>query len=335
MNAPVGVFVATSTPPERIAVLAASAERLGFGEVWVAEDYFCYGGFTGAALALGATQRVKVGLGVVASVARHPAVTAMEIATLAMAYPGRFLPSIGHGVPFWTDQMGVTAKSPLSALTECVEGVRALLAGVTVDAEGRQFTFRSVTATHRPEEQVPILTGVLGPKSLRLSGRIADGTVMSVLAGTKYLETALSHIREGMAASGHTEHVTPTFALFSVAKDGKQARRAVRPALANYLSAVGPHNPLTAAFGYNDHLTELLAGDADTVAEALPEEWIDTLTVAGDPDEVAARISELRAAGATSVVLSPVNAESAQDELELVADTVLPQVVRKGNGTWI
>lgn len=323
-SVPVGVFIATSTPPEQIAPLAASAEQLGYSEVWVAEDYFCYGGFTGAALALGATQAVKVGLGVAASVVRHPAVTAMEIATLARAYPGRFLPGIGHGVPVWTDQMALTARSPLTALTECVNGVRTLLAGDTVDAEGKQFTFRSVAATHRPDEPVPILTGVLGPKSLKLSGRIADGTVMSVLAGTKYLEAAWGHIREGMAESGRTEHLVPTFALCSVAEDGKAAKAAVRPALAAYLVAVGPHNALTAPYGYNDQLAELIGEGrgADHVAREMPEEWVDELAVAGDPDDVADRIAALGAAGATSVVLSPVNAATALDELTLLARAV-------------
>ena len=49
---PVGVFIATSTAPGQIPPLAARAEDLGFGELWLAEDYFCYGGFTAAALAL-------------------------------------------------------------------------------------------------------------------------------------------------------------------------------------------------------------------------------------------------------------------------------------------
>ncbi|NWJ72693.1 LLM class flavin-dependent oxidoreductase [Pseudonocardia sp. ICBG1122] len=325
--APIGVFVATSTPPEQIPAIAAAAERLGFGELWVAEDYFCYGGFTGAALALTATERIRVGVGIVASVARHPAVLAMETATLARAFPGRFLPGIGHGVPFWTDQMGVTARSPLTALTECVEGVRDLLAGQTVDREGKQFTFRQVTAAHPVDGDVPILTGVLGPKSLTLSGRIADGTVMSVLAGTAYLESALEHIKAGMAQSGRTTHLVPTFALTSVGADREKARAAVRPALAAYITAVGPHNPLTGAFGYNDTIAELLTAHPDTLADELPDEWIDTLAVAGDPDDVARRITELRAAGATSVVLSPVVAETAAEELELVASTVLPRFV--------
>jgi alkanesulfonate monooxygenase SsuD/methylene tetrahydromethanopterin reductase-like flavin-dependent oxidoreductase (luciferase family) len=288
--------------------------------VWVAEDYFCYGGFTGAAVALAATRSVSVGLGIVAAVARHPAVTAMEIATLARVHPGRFLPGIGHGVPVWTDQMGLTARSPLTALAECVDGIRALLAGRTVDSEGRQFVFRSVSVMHPVETEVPILTGVLGPKSLHLSGRIADGTVMSVLSGTRYLEAALGHIRAGMAEGGRTEHRVPTFALFSIDPDGRKARAAVRPTLAAYLVAVGAHNPLTAPYGYNDQLAELLSqGGAEHVAQEMPEEWVNELAVAGDPDEVAAKIARLLSAGATSVVLSPVNATTAVAELELLA----------------
>jgi Coenzyme F420-dependent N5,N10-methylene tetrahydromethanopterin reductase and related flavin-dependent oxidoreductases len=324
---PVGVFIATSTAPGQIPPLAARAEDLGFGELWLAEDYFCYGGFTAAALALAATRRIAVGVGIVAAVARHPAVTAMEIATLAGAHPGRFLPGIGHGLPMWMDQMGIAAPSPLSALTECVEGVRELLRGGTVDRTGRQFTFKGITAVHPPQIDVPILTGVLGPKSLRLSGRIADGTVMSVLAGTRYLEAAAGHIRDGMAEAGRTEHLLPTFALFSVHRDGAVAKSAVRPALAMYITALGAQSPLTGAFGYNEEIARMLAEiPAADLPDELPQEWIDTLTVAGDPDEVAARIKDLLAAGATSVVLSPVTAETADAELELAAQAVLPQL---------
>lgn len=323
---PVGVFVATATPPEQIPAVASSAERLGYSEVWVAEDYFCYGGFTGAALALGATERIKVGLGVTASTPRHPAVTAMETATLARTYPGRFLPGIGHGVPFWMDQMGVRAKSPLTALTECIDGIRRLLAGETLDLEGGEFSFRSITAAHPPEQEVPLLTGVIGPKSLRLSGRIADGTVMSVLTGTAYLDNATKQIHEGMAEGARTNHQIPTLEIFSVNRDRKKARQAAREAVAHYIFTVLGPNPITDAFGYNEQINEILEKEPTRAIEAMPEEWVDTLAVAGDPDDVAARITELRSAGATSVVLSPVNADTAQDELELTSSAVLPQL---------
>jgi alkanesulfonate monooxygenase SsuD/methylene tetrahydromethanopterin reductase-like flavin-dependent oxidoreductase (luciferase family) len=104
-------------------------EDLGFAELWLSEDYFFLGGFASAAIALQATRKIPVGIGVVASVVRHPAVTAMEIATLAGAFPGRLYPGIGHGVPVWMKQVGIYPKSVLGTLRESVTGIRRLLAG--------------------------------------------------------------------------------------------------------------------------------------------------------------------------------------------------------------
>jgi alkanesulfonate monooxygenase SsuD/methylene tetrahydromethanopterin reductase-like flavin-dependent oxidoreductase (luciferase family) len=323
---PVGLVIATSTPPEQIAALARRVEELGYSEVWVGEDYFCYGGIAAAGVALAATERIKVGVGVMASAVRHPAVTAMEIATLARCYPGRFLPGIGHGLPLWVDQMGLVPKSWLSTLTECVSAVRALLAGETLEVTGKTFTFKSVALTNPPNEQVPILTGALGPKSLQLSGRIADGTVMSVLSGAKCVTVALANIGKGMQESGRTSHLLPTFALFSCKTDRTAARRSVRGSMAHYLSVVEPHNPLTQPYGYGDALAEMAGrGGAEAIEQDMPEEWVDELTVSGNPDDVAAAIDRLLDSGVTSVVLFPADSAAVEQELELVANTVLPR----------
>lgn len=323
---PLSVLILTSTPPEEIGATAALIEQLGFGQLWVAEDYFFHGGFTAAAAALQATTSIPVGLGIIGAVARHPAVTAMEVASLARTYPGRFSVGIGHGLPAWMEQMGLRSRRPLATLEECVTGVRDLLAGRTADRQGHSFAFRSVALTHPAGEHTPLLTGVIGPRSLELSGRIADGTVMSALASASYVRDALGHVRRGMAVAGRTEHLAPVFALASVHAHREAARAAVRPVLAFYLSALGPNNALSGALGYNDKLAELLEGGLDHLARQLPEEWIDELVIAGDPSDVRERVDCLLAAGATSVVLSPVNPATAQDELRLVAKEVLPQL---------
>ena len=48
---------------------------------------------------IAATDRIPVGLGIVAGGVRHPAVTAMEFATLGRAYPDRFMGGISTAVP--------------------------------------------------------------------------------------------------------------------------------------------------------------------------------------------------------------------------------------------
>src|SRR5215471_6400328 len=78
---------------------------------------------------------------------------------------------------------------------------------------------------------------------------------------------------------------------------------------------------LTAPFGYNVQIGALLErGGVDLLAREMPDEWVTELAVAGNPDEVAERISSLLSAGATSVVLSPVRQDSATAQLQLCAE---------------
>lgn len=319
----VGVLIPTTTSPSDLVPAAQAVEELGYDEVWVAEDYFLLGGVASAAMTLQATEKIRVGIGVLSSVVRHPAVTAMEVATLAAAFPGRLMPAIGHGVPAWTKQMGLYPGSPLGAFREVVTTLRRLLAGETVTEDGH-FTFDAVGLTHVPEE-TQILGGVVGPKSLELSGEVADGTVLSVLAGSKYVEFAAAKAAEGAKRAGRTgEHLLPTFSIFSVDDDVDKARDAVREALAFYLTAVGP-TALTGVYDANERLIELIdAGGPEAIAAEMPDAWLDDFAIAGTPDVCADKIRALHDAGASSVVLVPMPAEDGQEVLRKAADTVLP-----------
>ena len=122
---PIGLVLGGAIAPQHIQGAAATAETCGFDEIWLAEDYFFSGGISGAALVLGATSHITVGLGVVSAVARHPALLAMELSTLSRVYGGRLIAGIGLGVPAWVRQMGLHPRSPLSALRECVTAIKA------------------------------------------------------------------------------------------------------------------------------------------------------------------------------------------------------------------
>lgn len=223
---PVGLVLGSALPPEDIPTVARRGEELGFGELWLAEDYFFTGGISGATAVLAQTTEVPVGLGIVSAMVRHPGVLAMEIATMARMYPGRVHPGIGLGVPAWIDQMGLTPPSQLGAMRECVGSVRRLLDGEELTEKGKSFEFKSVKLTHPvSSERVPLYMGVVGPRMLKVSGEIADGTVISVLAGTEYLRWARQQIDEGRTAAGRTDpHRIVTFTFFSVDEDGDVAK---------------------------------------------------------------------------------------------------------------
>ena len=328
-GSPIGLLLGSSIAPERIPMLAALGEQLGFAELWLAEDYFFTGGIAGAAAALDATTTTPVGLGLVSAMVRHPAVLAMEAATLARMHPGRVRLGVGLGVPDWLRQVGLYPRSPLTALREAVPLMRRLLAGETITVDGEFFSCREVGLTHVPPDPPPIYMGATGPKMLALSGEVADGTLVSVLAGTAYIRWLRERIATGEAARGvGAAHRVVAFALYAVDRDANRAKAALRDLVAFYL-AVDPKSALTDVYGITDELLDMVTRGADdapaTVAREMPDCWLDDLVVAGDPDECAAKLRSLLDAGADSVCLFPVGDDPA-DTLGLTARDVLPQM---------
>lgn len=156
-------------PPALVTEMARRLDQGGADQIWLIEDCFYTAAVSLAGAALAVTERLQVGLGILPAVARNPAITAMEIATLCGLAPGRLLPGIGHGVQEWMGQMGVLTRSPLTTLEEVVVAVTRLLAGETVTVEGREVRLRDVTLQHPPVSPPPVLVGARGPKSLALA----------------------------------------------------------------------------------------------------------------------------------------------------------------------
>lgn len=319
----VGVSLASPIPPTHLVDSYQLIERCGFNELWVHEDYFYHGAFSAAATALQATRGISVGIGIVSALVRHPAVTAMEIATLAGSHPGRLRVGIGHGVPEWMRQLGLKPKSPLQSLKEAFTSVRRLLAGEVLTQVGL-FTFNAVQLAH-PVAGVPLYAGVIGPKSLALSAEIADGTVITVMSGPKYIDYA-RQITTAAAAVQTREspaHALPTLTLCFVDVDGGSARRAARKAIAQMLALAGP-DILTNVYGIDDQVRDMIARGGAAVIEAeMPEEWIDWFAAAGEPERCLERVRALARAGATSVVLTLSDPGNVRSSIELLAEHVL------------
>jgi alkanesulfonate monooxygenase SsuD/methylene tetrahydromethanopterin reductase-like flavin-dependent oxidoreductase (luciferase family) len=327
VTAPVGLALGSQIPPERIGPSAALGEELGFSELWLAEDYFFTGGISGAAIALAATRRVPVGLGIVSARVRHPAALAMECSTLARAFPGRFWPGIGLGLPIWLRQMGVYPRSQLGAMRECVTSVRALLRGDELSALGDYADFDTVSLAYPLAEPPPVYMGVHGPRMMRLAGEIADGTVLSIFAGVEYVRWARALVAPGQADAGRSgePHRMPVFVLFCVDRDPARARAEIAPVMAAFL-ALMPRTALGDVYGLTEQLVELAAGGPERVLEGMPEQWVADLCVAGDPEECAAQIRRLLDAGGDSVVLFPAPAERAEEIIRLAAAEVLTRL---------
>ena len=301
----VGVQVAATTPPAHLCEVATQVERLGYAEVWLAEDYFELGGIASVSTALAATSVIPVGLGVVSGRVRHPALTAMELATLAGAYPGRFMAGIGHGVPEWNAQMGLRPASVLRSLREAADAIRRLLDGEELTVEGEYYTFDGVRLLHPPARPVPMYFGVHGPRSLALSGELADGTLLGWFSSPDYVRWARERIEEGRAAAGRSDrHALVALCVCSLDEHDPDAARAELRAWSSEFLASRAGLPETMATDAGRRLDAALAarGSDD---ELLPDEVIGEFMAAGSVADCRRYVERLLDAGADRVVLVP------------------------------
>ncbi|MFF4351637.1 LLM class flavin-dependent oxidoreductase [Streptomyces sp. NPDC001530] len=285
-----GAVFRPQLPPERLRAMARLADDAGLEELWLWEDCFLEGGISAAAAALAWTERLRVGVGLLPVPLRNVAVTAMEAATLHRLFPGRAILGVGHGVQDWMGQVGARAESPVTLLREYLDALRALLRGERVTTDGRYVKLDGVALDWPPSVAPEILTGATGPRTLRLAGEAADGTILTAATAPEGVRRARQLIDEGRKAAGRTD----------------QHRVVV------YLhTATGP-----------DAAARLRAEIEANGEDPVPEHG-----VAGDAGAVAQAVQRLVDAGADTVILQPTADEpDPEGFVRFVAEEVRPLV---------
>ncbi|MEV2212962.1 LLM class flavin-dependent oxidoreductase [Streptomyces sp. NPDC050997] len=269
-----GAVFRPQLPPEDLRSVARRADDVGLEELWLWEDCFREGGVSAAAAALAWTERVRIGVGLLPVPLRNVAVTAMEAATLHRLFPDRAILALGHGVQDWMGQVGARAESPLTLLREHLVALRALLRGERVTTDGRYIALDDVALDWPPAAggDIQVLAGATGPRTLRLAGEVADGTLLTASTPPDGVRRARRLIDEGRAAAGRTEpHKLVVY----------------------LLAATGP-----------DAAARLRAELTDEGLDSVPD-----LGVAGDAGAVAKAVQRLAEAGADTVVLQPTGDE--------------------------
>ena len=322
----IGVIFHPKFPPETLVDYARRAEAAGFDELWLWDDCFLPGAFTSAAIALSATQRLKVGLGLLPATAYNPLFAAMEITTLARAFPDRILPGFGHGVGPWMAQIGAAPKSSLKALAETVVAVRQLLGGAVVTAHGEQVNLDQVQMQLTPTRVPPLYIGAMRDKTLRLAGRVGDGAILTGMSSPAYVRWAREQIQAGKAEAGRLQHRLVVYLDVKVNSDGGAARAALRRSLAARLPWADVQ---LEALGISAEVAAFVqAHGVEGMARQMPDAWVDAFSAAGTPDQAAGAVERLMEAGADSVVFQPLDGDPAC--LDEYIRYLMPRLKSKG-----
>ena len=317
------------------------ADRLGLDSVWSAEAWGMEAVSSLGYLAA-VTEQIQLGSGIMQISARTPAMTAMTALSMAQISGDRFRLGLGVSGPQVVEGLhGDAFAHPLGRLREYIDIVRLALNGERLVYDGRHYVLprpggegKALKSSIRPRPELPIYLATLGPKSLELTGELADGWL-----GTSFIpehgDVLLDPIRAGAAAAGRTldDIDIQINAQITVSDDVDALIARARPGMAFTLGGMGSattnfYNAAYARAGYEDVCRDVqrlwVEGDKAGAAAAVPEELVLAAYPIGTESMVRERVRALAAAGVNCLRLAP-QGKTASDQiahLEMAVDLI-------------
>jgi 5,10-methylenetetrahydromethanopterin reductase len=336
----IDLLILGNAPMERMLERVKLAEATGYDTVWLADERFYREVYSCLTYFAQHTSRVKVGPCVTDPYARHPALTAMAIATLDEISNKRAILGIGAGISGFAE-LGIDRKKPARAIREAIELIRMLLRGETVTYKGEviQFTEGKLSfAPVRPE--IPIYVASNGPIGQKTAGAVADGAIMEACGNVEEVKAFRAVLDGGAKLASRNSKAVKLIARLNtcIAANGKSARDALRPTVARLLGAARLKFLTAEAQGLvlPPELVASVAGAAyaSGFAPYLPllphvtDRHVTSFTLAGDVAEVTAQVIELRRAGVDSIIVMPFAAEGStiEDTISKFGSEVWPTV---------
>jgi F420-dependent oxidoreductase-like protein len=310
--------------PETLAFVL-EAEKLGLDVCWVAEAWGSDAPSVLGALAV-RTERLLLGSGIIQLGTRTPVAIAQAALTLAEISEGRFLLGLGASGPQVIEGLhGVAFDAPLARMRETVAIVRQAFAGEKISYSGSRLSIPLPGGEGRPmrlslpaNPEIPIYLASLSPKTLALTGELADGWL-----GTSFVpegaDAYFIHLDAGLAKAGRTRRdldvcqgAEVAFAADEEALGAMVAGR--KKELAFSLGGMGSattnyYNDAYSRQGWADVAAGVRerwqAGDRDGAARLVTDEMVLATTLIGTEDMVRDRLRVWRDAGVDTVRLYP------------------------------
>jgi F420-dependent oxidoreductase-like protein len=297
------------------------AERLGVSSVWSSEAWGT-DAVTPLAYLAARTRHIKLGTSIMQSGTRSPALIAMTALTLAALSDDRFLLGLGTSGPQVIEGWhGVRYRPAVTRLRETVEIVRMAVRGERVVYRGKVYELplpdgegRALKAAAAPRD-VPIYLATLGPRSLEMTGAIADGWLASAFM-PDHAEAFFAPMRRGAEAAGRSFDAIDRHG-GGVVAFGDDLDRLIAPRKPGFAFEIGAMGSRDRNFykeayerqGYAEVVQQVqrlwLERRRDEAAALIPDEFVLRANLLGTEEMVKQRIGVYRDAGVTTLHVSP------------------------------
>jgi alkanesulfonate monooxygenase SsuD/methylene tetrahydromethanopterin reductase-like flavin-dependent oxidoreductase (luciferase family) len=320
----IGTFVSAGRSLDDAIARVIRAEELGFDSAYTTHIAQRDSLIVLTAYAA-ATERIRVGSGVLPIFSRTPVATAQSAATIDEYSGGRMVLGLGvsHKVTVenWFD---AEITKPVSQMREYAGIVRAILRG-DQPPTGEFFNTRFSFMGYPPRAGLPIYVAALSPNMLRLAGEIADG-VMLWLCSPEYIrEVVIPEVRRGRERAGRSLEGFDVVAAVPAAltEDRDTALETMRGDLVTYMS-LPFYRAMLERSGFGEEIAAfddgMAGGDVDRAKTAISERMLTALAGIGSADDVRAAVQRYLDAGAISPCVGGVPRTDFEGTLEAVAE---------------
>ncbi|OBI57609.1 LLM class F420-dependent oxidoreductase [Mycobacterium sp. E787] len=271
---------------------ARRAYELGVRQIWLAQqahyDAIALAGLIGAAV-----PGLGVGTSVVPINPRHPLIVASLAQTAQAASHGNFSLGLGLGARAIERQtFGTDWSNTIQRLREHLTILRAVFDTGSVDVHGAELSaspaFPVAVAGGTP---VPVYVAAMGPKALRVTGELADGT-LPYLAGPRTIAEFIAPAIAKAAADAGRPSPRIIAAVPVLLSDDADTARATAGEQLSFYQTIPSYRNVIAREGVAN-ITELAA--------------------IGTRESVLRQLRRYLDAGATDVVISPVDRSESVD----------------------
>jgi len=318
-----------------LAELGVLAEELGFSGIWVSSLLDGRDPFVNMSLLAQATHRIAMGPIAINPWDMHPVRVSGALHTLNELSKGRARTVIGGGGEA-LHALGLKPERRVRAVREAVEIIKTASAGKRFDFNGQLYQARGYGLGWLEAAAPKVFVGANMEQMLRMSGRVADGVMMSDLP-VAIATNAIATVKAAAANAGRDPAKLwfSSFTAWHVYADEEQARNEAkrwlllrglfRPwVLQEFLEQkdidliMSSQPAFVKAFSEGSHVIE---GIPDSLANAL----VKNLTLTAAPDAIDGLVQELlryKEAGLDSVSLRLY--EQPAISMDLLATKVLP-----------
>ena len=296
------IFIGGDTTVREITTIAQQAEQSGFASACMAEAW--RSGWVPLTAMASATSTIRLGTYVLNAYGHSPLFTGMSAVDFNEFSGGRLMLGIGGGNRIINEQwQGIEHARVLTKMREYVTLLKIIARtrlGETVNYKGKVHSMEWSPAIDPGDTPYEVYLAAVFPKMLKVAAQVADGIGAGATLSAGYLRDVLKPQAAAAAIAADRDPASlkwTAVGIIAADADRERARRAAREAICHlYAPLPHPYYEYTMreqGFGAAaDALLKLMpAGKLEAAVDAIPDECVDQLVIAGTVEDCLERLA--------------------------------------------